>query len=94
MKTIDDTRPIEHLKAHACELLDQVNRTRRPVVITQDGKPRGVLQDPGSYESMHRALAILKLMAEGESDIRRGRSKPQEEVFASMEAAVNIDRHG
>ncbi len=94
MKTTDETKPIEHLKAHACELLDQVNRTGRPVVITQDGRPRAVLQDPGSFQSMRRALGILQLMAEGESDIRRGRSKPQEEFFASMEAAVNIDRHG
>jgi prevent-host-death family protein len=88
MNIIDDIKPVTYLKARAADLLDQINETQRPVIITQNGEPRAVLQDPKSYESMRNAIGILKLMAEGESDIRNGRIKPQEEVFASIEDAV------
>ena len=54
-----DIKPITYLKANAAELLKQINETRRPVVITQNGEPRAVLQDPESYENMRNAIGIL-----------------------------------
>jgi len=83
MSLKEDIRPVTYLKSHAADLLAQINETRRPVVITQNGEPRGVLQDPESYERMRRAIGLLKLLAQGEDDIRAGRALRQEAVFAS-----------
>ena len=83
MSLKEDIRPVTHLKSRAAELLAQVNRTQRPVIITQNGEPRGVLQDPESYERTRRALGLLKLLAQGEDDIRGGRVSPQAAVFAA-----------
>ncbi len=47
--------------------------------------PRAVLQDPKSYEEMRNALGLLKLLAQGEEDIRKGNICPQEEVFSDLE---------
>jgi PHD/YefM family antitoxin component YafN of YafNO toxin-antitoxin module len=58
------------------------------VIITQNGEPRAVLQDPKSYENMRNAIGILKLISEGESDIRGGRTKSQEDVFDEIENAL------
>ncbi|MBD3336824.1 MAG: type II toxin-antitoxin system prevent-host-death family antitoxin [Candidatus Eisenbacteria bacterium] len=84
-----DIRPVTYLKSRAADLLRQVNETRRPVIITQNGEPRGVLQDPRSYESMRNALGLLKLIALGEEDIRMGNVRSQEEVFSRIERAIN-----
>ena len=80
-----DIRPITYLKSKAPDLLKQINETHRPVVITQNGEPKAVLQDPESYENMRNAIGILKLISQGEQDVKNGKSKPQEEVFASIE---------
>jgi prevent-host-death family protein len=80
-----DIRPITYLKSKAPDLLKQINETRRPVVITQNGEPKAVLQDPESYENMRNAIGILKLISQGEQDVKNGKTKPQEEVFASIE---------
>ena len=69
----------------AADLLKQINETHRPVVITQNGEPRAVLQDPESYENMRNAIGILKLISHGEQDVREGKTRPQEEVFLKME---------
>ena len=80
-----DIRPITYLKSKAPELLKQINETHRPVVITQNGEPKAILQDPESYENMRNAIGILKLISQGEQDVKSGKSKPQQEVFASVE---------
>jgi len=85
MKMSEDIRPVTYLKSRTADLLAQVNETRRPVIITQNGEARGVLQDTESYESMKAAIAILKLVVQGEEDIRKGDMIPQDEVFRRIE---------
>ena len=83
-----DIKPVTYLKAKAADLLKQINETHRPVIITQNGEPRAVLQDPKSYENMRNAIGILKLISQGERDIRSGRVKSQEDVFKNIEISL------
>ena len=88
MNISKDIKPITYLKSRTADLLKQINETRRPVVITQNGEPRAVLQDPESYENMRNAIGILKLISQGEEDIRNGKSKLQQDVFAEIESSL------
>ena len=85
MKIIDDIKSITYLKSCAADVLNQINETHRPVIITQNGEPRAVLQDPESYENMRNAIGILKLLNQGEEDIKSGNSNSQKEVFDNLE---------
>jgi prevent-host-death family protein len=85
MKMSEDIRPVTYLKSRTADLLAQVNETKRPVIITQNGEARAVLQDTESYESMKAAIAILKLLVQGEEDIRRGDMIAHDEVFQRLE---------
>lgn len=86
MKISTDIKPVTYLKSRAADLLDHINSTHRPVIITQNGEPRAVLQDPESYENMRNAIGILKALSQGESDIKKGTIKSQEAVFDEMES--------
>ena len=88
MNITNDIKPITYLKSRAADLLKQINETHRPVIITQNGEPRAVLQDPESYENMRNAIGILKLISEGEYDIREGQVTPQEVVFDEIEKTL------
>ena len=96
MSLSEDIRPVTFLKNRAADLLAQVNETHRPVVITQNGEPRAVLQDRESYERMRRAIGMLKLLAQGEEDVRAGRTVPQREVFRQTRKHLNARerKHG
>ncbi len=85
MSITEDIRPISELRSHAAQLLDQVKETRRAVVITRNGHPAGVLQDVESYEQLRKGIAMLKLIAQGEADIRAGRTIPHDLVFRRLE---------
>ena len=88
MNIANDIKPVTYLKSRAADLLRQINETHRPVIITQNGEARAVLQDPQSYENMRNALGLLKLISAGEADIREGRTKSQEEMFNEIEGAL------
>lgn len=85
---INDIKSITYLKSKAADLLNQINQTHRPVIITQNGEPRAVLQDPKSYEDMRNAIALLKLISQGENDLRNGHVKAQEKVFKDIENSL------
>ena len=88
MNITDDIKPVTYLKSKAADLLQQINTTQRPVIITQNGEPKAVLQDPKSYENMRNAIGILKLISQGENDVRQGKVKSQDEVFQNIEQSL------
>ena len=85
MNISSDIKPVSFLKSHAADILKQINETHRPIVITQNGEPRGVLQDPESYDNMRKAIGLLKLISQGEEDIKQGNTKTQDRVFKDIE---------
>ena len=88
MKISTDIKPVSFLKSKAADMLKQVNETHRPIIITQNGEPRAVLQDPESYENMRNAIGLLKLISLGEEDILNEKPKNQNEVFSDLERLV------
>jgi len=88
MRIEHDIRPVTYMKTKAAELLRSVGENRRPVVITQSGEPKGVLMDFESYQELRQATLLLRLVAQGEADVRQGRTLPQEQVFKSLRARL------
>lgn len=85
MNISSDIKPVSFLKSHAADILKQIDETHRPIVITQNGEPRGVLQDPESYDNMRKAIGLLKLLSQGEEGVKQGNIKSQERVFQDIE---------
>ena len=90
MKISQDIQPVSYLKSHSADILKQVNETHRPIVITQNGEPKAVLQDTESYENMRNAIGLLKLLSMGEEDIRTGNTLVQAQVFQTIEKLLNL----
>ncbi len=80
MRYSKQVKPISYLKSHAAEVLRKLAESREPLVITQNGEARAVIQDVTSYEETHETLAMLKLLALGTRDIEDGHVAPLEEV--------------
>ena len=86
MRYSSQVKPISYLKANAAEVLLQLAEQRQPMVITQNGEAKAVLQDLASYEETQESLALLKLLALGNRDVEAGRVKPVAEVAARLRA--------
>ena len=85
-------KPISYLKANAAEVLENLREVREPLVITQNGEARAVLQDVESYEATQETLALLKLLALGNQQVADGKVESVDSVAEELRAALKAGR--
>lgn len=86
MRYATHIKPISYLKANAAQVLLQLAEQREPMVITQNGEAKAVIQDVASYEQTQETLALLKILALGNQEIEAGKVKPLAQVVARLRA--------
>jgi prevent-host-death family protein len=86
MRYSSHVKPISYLKANAAEVLTHIAEQREPLIITQNGEAKAVLQDVVSFEETQETLALLKILALGNQDLAAGRVKPVTGVAARLRA--------
>lgn len=84
MKLSDQIKPISYLKSHAAEIVRTLGDQGEPLIITQNGEAKAVLQGIDSYEQMQETIALLKILALGTSQIEAGQVQPATEVIARL----------
>ena len=84
MDYVNQVKPISYLKANAAAVMDQLAEKREPLVITQNGEARAVIQDVASYEETQNTLALLKILALGNRQIEQGRVVSAVKAFAQV----------
>ena len=84
MKLSTRVKSISYLKANAAEVVRRLAREGEPLVITQNGEAKAVMQDVASYEQTQETLALLKILALGNRQIERG------ELVAAGEAIQKL----
>ncbi|MFK8049410.1 MAG: type II toxin-antitoxin system Phd/YefM family antitoxin [Halioglobus sp.] len=72
MKPSTNIKSISYLKANASDVINQLQEQREPMIITQNGEARMVVQDIESYENTQQTLALLKILALGQQQIEAG----------------------
>ena len=84
MRHTEDMKSISYMKTNSAQLVQEVNKKRRAVVITQNGEAKAVLMDMKSYEEQKNALLFLQLVALGEKEIKNRRVVSQDVVFSKL----------
>lgn len=86
----EDIRSITDLKRNTNAVLDQIRKTRRPVVLTINGKAEAVLLSTKEYEKILNAFNFLKLLVPAEDDISNKRYKEAKTFFKEFKSDRNI----
>ncbi|MDK9720057.1 MAG: type II toxin-antitoxin system Phd/YefM family antitoxin [Rhodospirillales bacterium] len=86
MSLAQHIKPISYLKANAAQVLDQLALDRTPLVITQNGEAKAVIQDVASFEETQETMALLKILALGNREIEEGRTTPLADTVARLRA--------
>ena len=84
MRYSTQIRSISYLKANAAEVLQVLEEQRKPMIITQNGEAKAVIQDVASYEETQETLALLKILALGSQQVERGEFAPIGEVASRL----------
>ena len=73
MKLSDQIKPISYLKAHAAEIIRHLGDKGEPLIITQNGEAKIVIQDIKSFEQTQETMALLKILALGSRQVEQGK---------------------
>ena len=84
MKLSSQIKPISYLKAHAAEIVRKLGEQREPLIITQNGEAKVVIQDIESYEQTQETMAFLKILALGTRQIAEGKVQPAGDVIRRL----------
>jgi len=86
----EDIRSITDLKRNTNSVLDQIHKTKRPVILTVNGKAEAVLVDAREYEKITNAFNLLKIIAPAEEDVKEGRFTRAEDFFREFRRGKEI----
>lgn len=81
-----DIVPVDELETGAAHLLRRLSDRRRPIVITQDGKPAAVLIGPDEFDRIREQELFVAAVHEGLADAEAGRLIEDEALSAELEA--------
>jgi prevent-host-death family protein len=84
MKLSRQIKPISYLKAHAAEIVRTLGQHREPLIITQNGEAKVVIQDIESYEQTQETMALLKILALGTRQVEEGKVQPADAVIKGL----------
>ncbi len=92
MKLSEQIKPVSYLKANTAEILRRMAERREPLVITQNGVAKAVIQDIVSYEQNQATMALLKILALGNRQIEEGKVVSAKAAIKRLRAMKARDR--
>ena len=87
MRLSTHIKPISYLKDNAAQIVRDLTESREPLLITQNGESKLVVMDVQSYEDNIQTLAMLKILALGQNQIKGGQYKTIEQAFVEIDEA-------
>jgi prevent-host-death family protein len=95
---LDITKDIQSLttfRRQSGDFMKQLKKSKRPVVLTVNGKAAAVVQDAEAYQRLLDIAASADedgAIRQGLEDVKAGRTRPAREFFAEFEAKHGIRR--
>lgn len=76
-----DIKPLSEFRSHASSFIDHIQKTKRPLVITQHGRSAAVLLNVSEYEALIDKLELLQEIAQAQADIEQGKTVSHEDAY-------------
>jgi PHD/YefM family antitoxin component YafN of YafNO toxin-antitoxin module len=95
MNLKQDIRPLSDFKRNTSRIRDHLRRSRRPVVLTINGKAEMVVQDAEAYQRMLDLVERMEAnegIRKGLAAVEAGRSKPARAVISAIKERRAVRR--
>jgi len=90
-----DIQSLTTFRRNSGQFLKQIKKTKRPIVLTVNGKAEAIVQDAQEYQRLLDIAAradVYEAIRQGLDDIDHGRTRPAEEVFAEFRRRHGLSR--
>ncbi len=92
MARIPEIIPVKDLRQDTAAVLNRLQSSAQPLLITQRGRGAAVMLSVAAYERGERERELLRLLVRGEQEIMAGAGHDLEDVLAEADAALADDQ--
>ena len=95
MDITKDIQPMTTFRNHSAEIMQHLKETKRPVVLTVNGKAAAVIQDAEAYQRLLDLAAEASAaegIRQGLEDVNAGRSLPARQILTEIRGEYGIPR--
>jgi prevent-host-death family protein len=85
---IEERIPIANVRDNIDAVIIQARKTKRPIVVTEDGGETVIIIDAAQYHKVREERELIRAILEGEDAIRAGKVVSMEEVEARLDAIL------
>ena len=90
-----DIQPLTTFRNNSVKFMKHLKKTRRPIILTVNGKPEAVVQSAAEYQRLLNLAAeadVNEGIRQGLEDLRQGKGRPAREFFEEMRKKHGISR--
>lgn len=90
-----DIQPLTTFRNNSVKFMKRLKKTRRPIILTVNGKPEAVVQDPAAYQrllDLAAAAGVNEGIRQGLEELRQGKGRPAKEFFEEMSKKHGLSR--
>jgi prevent-host-death family protein len=95
MNIVEDIQPMTTFRNHSAEIMRRLKTTKRPMILTVNGKAAAVVQDAEAYQALLDLAAeasAVEGISQGREDVRAGRTRPSGAAFSALREELGIPR--
>jgi len=79
-----DIKPVSDFRANITSIIENIKRTKRPVVLTQHGRSAAVVLDVSEYEKIIEKIELISDIELAESQIEKGEGILHDQVKSKI----------
>ena len=90
-----DIQPLTTFRNNSVKFMKRLKKTRRPIILTVNGKPEAVVQSAAEYQrllDLAAAAYVKEGIRQGMEELRQGKGRPAKEFFEEMRKKHGISR--
>ena len=90
-----DIQPLTTFRNNSVKFMKRLKKTRRPIILTVNGKPEAVVQSAAEYQRLLDLAAeadVNEGIRQGLEDLRHGKGRPAKEFFEEMRKKHGLHR--
>ena len=88
MKYKEEIKPISYLKTHASKIIKDINENGSSLIITRNGEAKVVMQDIKEYKKQQQKMALLKIIAFSEKQVKEGKTISLNDAFKELDIKI------
>ena len=84
-----DIRPLSDIRANITSIIEEIKRTKKPILLTQHGRSAAVILDVSEYERILEKIDLLSDIALAETQIEKGQGISHDKAKSQILERLN-----